>query len=258
MFGFRDAEPRQLEDPYRLAVSEELGVFVYDRGTEAVDLYTAGGQHVRGFRPGFQPLAMYLTRQPYGLLFAVADSAPEVEPHLLLIWTDVDGGSRDTLIGPAAGPEPLRGLKPKAGETFVAPSRRGAWVWSKATPDTAFEVSRRGAVRRLLLRSAERPLQGLFVDREEGILWLARPADAGGIRYEACDLSGSDDLDSARCLLGVRTTPADFAPQEVVRGAAVGWLRKEKPTEPFRTAAYDLRSGELRTRSDTLTAARPR
>lgn len=252
--GLGDHEPVQVRLPAKLAVSPDIGLAAFDAETGSVDLFTLGGQFIRGFEPGFVPAVMSFSREPLGFTFGVAaadssaeagaagaadgaaaaDSAPA--RRALVIRTDLRGESVDTLLSPRHGPEALRSSVARPGMTSMSPSRTGMWVWSRQAPQTVFHLSPRGA-RRLELRDADVTAEGILADPARDMLWTVR-TDTTGTTYSAYDTRGVTAAEAAEvaeaadgmvgaaaAFLGTRTTPENFLPREIHDGVVVGITR---------------------------------
>jgi hypothetical protein len=228
--GMADREPAEVETPAKIAVSAEFGLAAFDAETGQVDLFTLEGEHIRGFEPGFIPAVMSFSRQPVGLTFGIAEGDSASGRHPVVIRTGLRGEGRDTLLSPAHGPEVLRTAAAEPGETSMSPSASGMWVWSRAAPDTVFDLSP-GGVRRLLLRAEDTSAVGVLADRELEIVWLVHPEETGGARsYAAYDArlaapAGEPPPEGSVAFLGVRTTPENFRPWVVHDGVIVGVRR---------------------------------
>jgi hypothetical protein len=247
--GRADLEPKQVQLPGKLAVSTDIGLSAYDIETGSVDLFTFGGDFIRGFEPGFVPAVMSFSKAPIGYTFAVAavDSSlkrPVVNDttgadstfvrHAVIIHTDLQGGSRDTLLSPTRGPEALRGATAGPGETLMSPSVSGMWVWTRLVPDTVFDVSPNG-VRRLALRADEAPL-GLFADPERQMLWIMQ-ADTSAVHLSAYDTRLATESGEGTAFLGERTIEDRFRPATVFDGVVAGF----RPVlNSIAMTAYDL------------------
>ncbi|MFQ5529540.1 MAG: hypothetical protein ACE5FP_04260 [Gemmatimonadota bacterium] len=230
--GADDREPTQIQVPAKLAVSPELGLSVYDAETKSVDLFTPDGEFVRGFAVEFTPAVMEFSTAPLGYTFAVASSDFDAAPRVLIIRTDVLGVTRDTLLSPDVGPPALRAAEAAPGQTLMASSGNGLWVWSKAAPDTIFEVAPRSS-RVIPVRTEDQAAIGMLSDPATDMLWLGHIEDLGG-SYSAYDTrTGVDEA-----FLGVRTTTGQFSPRLVHDGILMGWYLGEQDRPA--AVAYDL------------------
>ena len=241
--GMADREPVEIETPAKIAVSSEFGLAAFDAETGQVDLFTLEGEHIRGFEPGFVPAVMSFSRQPVGLTFGIAEGDSVSGRHPVVIRTGLRGEGRDTLLSAAHGPEVLRTAAAEPGETSMAPSATGMWVYSRAAPDTLFDLAPAG-VRRLVVRAEDRSAVGVLADRELEMVWLVHAEDASGARsYAAYDArlaapeAEPPPADSV-AFLGVRTTPQNFRPWVVHDGVIVGVRRVSRGG--LALSAYDL------------------
>ena len=234
--GAGDMEPTQIHVPAKLAISPELGLSVYDLETQSVDMFTTGGTFIRGFDIEFIPAVMEYTSAPIGYVFAIASMDYDDTPRVVVIQTDALGGARDTLLSPDVGPAALRGASAARGETLITKSSGGLWVWSKAVPDSVYEVASRSA-RVIPVRLEDRTAVGLLSDPNRDMLWFAHVQEAGA-SYSAYDTRS----DVASPFLGTRTTPGGFSPRLVYDGILMGWTRGQYTLV---AAAYDLKADEL-------------
>ncbi|MFQ5746119.1 MAG: hypothetical protein ACE5HF_02740 [Gemmatimonadota bacterium] len=239
MFGRDDAEPVEVVRPRLVEEAADLGVFVYDAQTRSVDLFTHGGEHLKGFELGFTPVLMRLTRFPFGLAFAtLARTESDSVPVLRIIWENLEGEAADTLLDGSRGPPSVRGISPRVGETALAPSGRGLWLWSAAARDTVFEIAPKGRGRKLAVRIPDGMSIGLLGDRNGDLLWVLRSDSTGVFHYRAYDVRGEGSLRAKDRFLGARTTPDDFIPMDQSGGIVVGWHRSERNERLI--AAWDL------------------
>jgi len=220
--GVDDREPTQIVLPAKLAVSADLGVAVYDLQTRSVDMFTPGGDFLRGFEIEFIPAVMEFTTNPIGYIFAIAASDDDGQSHVLIIQTDMLGVSRDTLLSADTGPSALRGALASAGETLITASGEGLWVWSKAVPDSVYEVAARSA-RVTPVRTEDHAAVGLMGDPAIDMLWFAR-AQPGLARFSAYDTRVG--VESA--YLGTRTVESEFSPRLIYEGILMGWARGQQ------------------------------
>jgi len=247
VFGFQDRPPAQVVSPARLAVAENNGLFVFDDSTGMVDLYSPGGQHLRGFDPGLRPSILEVSLHPLRLTYGVRAFAGDSIPTLAIIQTDFRGENPDTLLSPYVGPETLREAPAIRGSLVSAPSVGGLWVFSRTALDTLFEVSSAASPRKLVLPETDSLRVGILADNQQEILWVVEPRPTGGLGYEAYDISGPGEdgvIDGAAAYLGFRTTPLYFVARVAFDGSVSGWSRGERGV--FAPKGFDMRIGELR------------
>jgi hypothetical protein len=230
--GADDREPAQIQVPAKLAVSEQFGLAVYDGETKSVDLFTPGGEFIRGFEIEFAPAVMDFSSAPLGYTFAIASSDFEGPPRVVIIRTDTFGANRDTLLSPDVGPEALRRAEATQGQTLIAASQQGMWVWSKAVPDTVYEIAPHSA-RAIPVRVEDQDAIGLLSDPASEMLWFTQVERTSG-RYSAYDTRPGVN----EPFLGERTTSGQFSPRLVHGGILMGWYRgsQDRPA----AVAYDL------------------
>ena len=246
VFGFQDRPPAQVVSPARLAVAEG-GIFVFDDSTGMVDLYSPGGQHLRGFDPGLRPSILEVSLRPLRLTYGVRAFADDSIPTLAIIQTDFRGENADTLLSPYVGPETLREAPAISGSLVSAPSVGGLWVFSRTALDTVFEVSSAGSPRKLVFPEPDSMRVGILADLQQEILWVVEARPAGGLGYEAYDISGPGDdgiIDGAAAYLGFRTTPLYFVAKVAFDGSVSGWSRGGRGV--LAPKGFDMRIGELR------------
>lgn len=237
-FGFKEEAPVELVRPQRLAVHPTLGIFVYDAGTEQVDLYSQDGAvHLRGFPLEFEPELMSVADQPFGLVFGIVDRLEDDNYGLRIVRTGINGEGRDTLLGPNHGPPALRGLATPIGDVFVAPSRAGFWVWARSVPDTVFEIAPFERGRRVILEPEHREITGLMNDRQKGILW-AMVSDTAGIAFQAYD-HAQPGPDGRAPFVATRRVPATVLPFDANDGILVAWAKTMGGE--YLTRAYDMK-----------------
>lgn len=234
--GSGDREPSQIHAPAKLAVSPEFGLSVFDGETASIDLFTPGGEFIRGFQVDFAPAVMEITSAPIGYVFAIASGEYEGPPRVVIIQTDALGGARDTLLSPDVGPAALRNALGTPGETLITASSMGLWVWSKAAPEFVYEVAARSA-RTIPVRAEDYGAVGLMGDPTRDMLWFAHVQETGS-SYSAYDTRA----DAETAFLGTRTTPGGFGPRLVFDGILMGWTRGQRTLV---AAAYDLQADEL-------------
>ncbi|MCK5448404.1 MAG: hypothetical protein KAJ43_09680 [Gemmatimonadetes bacterium] len=257
VFGFVENPPAQVVSPARLAVAENTGLFVFDDSTGMVDLYSPGGQHLRGFDPGVRPSILEVSRRPLRLTYGVRAFADDSIPTLAIIQTNFLGQNPDTLLSPDVGPETLRGAPAVRGSLVSTPSIGGLWVFSKAASDTVFEVSGTGPSRKLALPEADTLRAGILADLQQEILWVVAPRPTGGLEYEAYDISGPGDdgvINGTTAYLGVRTTPLYFLARVTFDGSVSGWWRGDRGV--YAPKGYDMRVDELRDGAPSARATR--
>lgn len=221
--GAGDREPVQVRLPAKLAVDERLGVAMYDGESRRVEHLTLDGDWIRGFDVEFQPAVMSFTQEPVGLTFGIA-AGDSLDRRAMVLRADLDGGARDTLLSESHGPEALRGASAMRGQTAMSASRTGMWVYSRATPDSVFEVSARGT-RRLALRAQDTTAVGILADVPGELVWMVH-SDSTGVRYEAYDgrlaTAATDSTAVGAAHLGTRTTPLNFRPYVIHDGVVIG------------------------------------
>jgi hypothetical protein len=259
--GMADREPTQVQLPGKLAVASDIGLSAYDIQTGRVDLFTFGGDYIRGFTPGFVPAVMSFSKAPLGYTFGIAaidsvatreareavpDSAPAdsdsiVVRRAVVIRTDLQGTVRDTLLSPAHGPESLRGTMAGEGKTLMTPSASGMWVWSELVPDSVFDITPKGT-RRLYQQLPGQPL-GMFADPVREMLWLVLPASAG-VRLAAFD-TRAEVAETPQAYLGDRAIDEpSFRPAAVFDGVVMGFRRIQGGA--IAMSAYDLHTEAFR------------
>lgn len=234
--GLGDREPAQIKIPAKLALSPEIGLSVYDGETQSIDLFTTGGEFIRGFKIEFTPAVMEFTSAPIGYVFAIASSDFEGQPRVVIIQTDALGGARDTLLSPDVGPDALRGALATPGETSITASGTGLWVWSRAAPDFVYEVATR-STRMVPVRVEDRSAVGLMGDPTRDMLWFAH-VQPDSASYSAYDTRAG----VTEAFLGTRTTPGGFSPRLVYDGILMGWSRGQQTMVAI---SYDLKADLL-------------
>jgi len=257
VFGFLDRPPEQVVSPARLAVAENTGLFVFDDSTGMVDLYSPGGQHLRGFDPGLRPSILEVSRRPLRLTYGVRAFTDDSIPTLAIIQTDFRGENPDTLLSPEVGPETLRDAPAIRGGLVSTPSIGGLWIFSRTALDTVFEVSGSGAQRKLVLPESDSMRVGVLADLQQEILWVIEPKPTGGLGYEAYDISGPGDdgiIDGAAAYMGFRTTPFSFVAKAAFDGSVSGWWRAERGV--LAPKGFDMRIDELRAGAASAPATR--
>ncbi|MBT8478494.1 MAG: hypothetical protein KJO06_06225, partial [Gemmatimonadetes bacterium] len=179
--------------------------------------------------------------------YGVRTFADDSIPTLSVIQTDFLGQNPDTLLSRDQGPETLRGARAARGGLVTSPSMSGLWVFSKAAPDTVFEVSSTGPSRKLVLPEADTMRAGILADLQQEILWLVASRPLGGFDYEAYDISSSGEggvIDGGQAYLGARTTPLSFIGRVAFDGSVSGWWRGERGV--YAPRGFDMRIEELR------------
>lgn len=234
--GSGDREPVQIGVPAKLALSPEIGLSVFDDETKSIDLFTTGGEFIRGFEVEFVPAVMEFTSAPIGYVFAIASSEFDGPPRVVIVRTNALGGERDTLLSPDIGLAALRGAAATPGETLITSSGRGLWVWSKAVPDTIFEIAAQSA-RKIPVRTEDHDAIGLLGDPTRDMVWFAH-VQPDSASYSAYDTrAGVTDA-----FLGTRTTPGGFSPRLVHDGILMGWSRGQRTMV---AVSYDLHADEF-------------
>jgi hypothetical protein len=257
VFGFLENPPEQVVSPARLAVAENTGLFVFDDSTGMVDLYSPGGQHLRGFDPGLRPSILEVSRRPLRLTYGVRAFTDDSIPTLAIIQTDFRGENPDTLLSPDVGPETLRGAPAIRGGLVATPSMGGLWVFSRIALDTVFEVSGAGSQRKLVLPESDSMRVGALADLQQEILWVVEPRPTGGLGFEAYDISGAGDdgiIDGAAAYMGFRTTPLGFVAKVAFDGSVSGWWRGDRGV--LAPKGFDMRIEELREEAASALATR--
>jgi hypothetical protein len=258
IIGLQDRPPAEIVSPARLAIAQDAGFFVFDDSTGMVDLYSPGGQHLRGFDPGLRPSILEVSRDPLRLTYGVRTfSGSDTIPTLSVIQSDFLGQHRDTLLSPEVGPESLRHLKALRRNVVVTPAMSGLWAFATAMSDTVFEVTSSTPERKLVLPETDSMRIGVIADLQQQILWVLSPRPLGGLDYEAFDISGQGDggiIDGRSAYLGARTTPVGFSAQAAFDGTVSGWWRGERRV--FAPMGFDMRVDALRERVETARAER--
>jgi len=235
MFGHGEAPPVEVVEPRRIAVAPAVGVIAYDESTGNIDLFTPGGILVRSLSPGFAPAYMTVTAQPISLVSAVQHRDTDDVRGLLVLSTDLMGDRTDTLVGPNHGPATLGVLSANPRETSLAGSETGMWIWSKAVPDTVYDVGIHAPVRKLVLRERDRAGLGVLHDLESQLLWVVHE-DTAGLAYAGYDVGLEGETLGSDTYIGTWTTPPGFTPKAASAGLLIG-------TEPLGNAllfsAYD-------------------
>jgi len=239
MMGAADNPPEEIVRPWRVAVSPEHGVFVFDLSTGRVDQFTPDGTPVRHFEPGFVPSRMDVVKQPIALQFAVVDSdRPDSIPRLMVIRTDLKGADPDTVLSPGTyGPEALWNATAEPGDLAIDAGSSGLWIWARVAADTVFEINAGSNGRKRLLRQQDQDPLGVLVDSERHILWIVSLDEADRRRYAAYDIQAPGLVEPVDSFLGERTTTG-FDPKVAIDGVVVGRVRSVKLGTKL--AAYDM------------------
>ena len=237
--GMQDEPPAEIDTPVKIAVSKDLGVFVFDLGSNKVHLFSPGGEHLRAFEPGFLPSRIEITRSPIGLVFGLIDTLNEGSPRLTVIRTDAVGGRPDTLLQRGShGPAALWEVVASPGELSLDGGESGMWAWAKTVPDTVFEITDSPQARKRILRPEDRAAQGVLIDIERGILWVVRAGDEDAeLRFSAYDATEPGTVEAQNAFLGERST-VGFWPWDAVDGTIMG-LRSAK-AGGYNLASYDM------------------
>lgn len=227
--GMGEHDPVEVRFPVKIAVDPEIGLAAYDGETKKIDLFTIEGELIRSFEPSFVPAMMSFSREPIGYTFGIApeDSAGVRRP--VVVRTDMRGEVTDTLLAPGRGPEALRSAVARPGETALAPSRTGMWVWSRTAPDTVFELSPRETLR-LVLRDADTTAVTMLSDPVREMLWMIHTDSTFVTTYSAYD-TGS------LAYLGERTVSKPFRPAAIYDGVLMGF---QPVRNAFGMIAWDL------------------
>ncbi len=239
MFGHDDTKPLEIMQPWRIAVSPDVGVLTFDGTSRNIDLFTLVGQYIRGFTPDFAPSYMDVTSHPISLVAATRRTAADSTQILLVLSSDLLGQRVDTLVGPDHGPESLRSLSPNPRETALAGSDTGLWIWTRAVADTVYGVAISGPTAKLVPRPADLDGVGMLFDRAMGIVWLVQP-DSAGLAYAGYDVAAGGVMDE-EAYIGTRTTPPEFTPQVAHEGLVIGGTPDGGATL---VAAYDMQVSE--------------
>jgi hypothetical protein len=239
LMGEADNPPEEIEQPVRVAVSPEHGVFVFDWSSRRVDQFTPDGTPVHSFEPGFVPLRMDIVQQPIGMQFAVVDNdRPDSIPRLVIIRTDLRGERPDTVLFPGTyGPETLWSATAERGHLALDAGATGMWAWARAAPDTVFEVTPASIARKRVLRLQDQNPLGILVDSEREILWVVSPDEENRVRYAAYDIRPPGLAGPEDSYLGERTTTG-FNPRLAKDGVVIG--RVQSIGSRTKLAAYDM------------------
>jgi len=239
MMGSADHPPDEIVRPWRLAISPEFGLFVFDLSTLRVDHFTPDGTFVQGFEPGFVPSRMDVVEGPIALQFAVVESGrPDSIPRLMVIRTDFTGTNPDTVLSPGThGPEALWNAVAESGHLALDEGSRGLWAWASVAADTVFEITAGSDGRKRLLRQQDQAPIGVLVDAERQILWLVSPGEGNRLRFAAYDTRAPGLARPGDAFLGERT-PTGFDPSVAVDGVIVGRVASVRSGKKL--AAYDM------------------
>lgn len=229
--GMGELEPLQVELPLKLAVSRDIGLAAFDGKREAIDLLSLDGDYIRSFEPGFVPAVMAFGAQPVGFTFGIAPTDSAGVRRSVVLRTGLRGEDPDTLLSPRHGPEALRGAVARPGETMMAPSARGMWVWSRVRADSVFEVTSRDETRAVEIRPEDRSGDVMLFDIPADILWIAHSDSTGSSRYSAYDVR-------TRSYLGSRTIEEIVRPAAVYDGILMAFRRVK---DGIGMIAYDMR-----------------
>lgn len=239
MMGSADHPPDEIVRPWRLAISPEYGLFVFDLSTHRVDQFTPDGTPVQGFEPGFLPSRMNVVEGPIALQFAVVESGrPDSIPRLVVIRTELTGTNPDTVLSPGAhGPEALWNAAAEPGYLALDAGARGLWAWARVAADTVFEITAYSDGRKRLLRQQDQDPLGVLVDSERQILWIVSRGEGNRRRFAAYDIRAPGLAGPEDSFLGERTTTG-FDPKVAVDGVIVG--RVASVRSGTKLAAYDM------------------
>ncbi|MCL7966590.1 MAG: hypothetical protein M8857_05740 [marine benthic group bacterium] len=237
--GVLDEPPAEIEQPAKVAVSRQFGIFTFDVRSSQVHLFSPDGEHLRAFETGFVPARLEITRRPIGLVFGTIDRRDEQSPRLTVIRTDALGSQRDTLLHAGThGPPAMWEAIASSGELSLDGGESGLWAWAQAVPDTVFEITDSPQARKRVLRPEDRNARGVLVDQERGVLWIVREGEQPDeLRYSAYDAIEPGTVDAQRAFLGERST-VGFWPWDAVDGTVMGFTR----STPGRhnVASYDM------------------
>lgn len=237
--GVLDEPPAEIENPAKVAVSKQFGVFTFDVGSSQVHLFSPDGEHLRAFETGFVPARFEIVRRPIGLVFGTIDRRDENSPRLTVIRTDALGNRRDTLLHAGShGPPAMWEAIASSGELSLDGSESGLWAWSQAVPDTVFEITDSPEARKRILRPEDRSARGVLVDQDRGIMWIVREGEQPDeLRYSAYDATEPGTVDAGRAFLGERST-VGFWPWDAVDGTVMGFTRPIPGR--YNVASYDM------------------
>jgi hypothetical protein len=238
--GIRDEPPAEIQNPAKIAVSKEFGVFTFDLASNRVHLFSPGGEHLRSFEPGYTPSRFELVRKPVGLVFGLVDRRDEQSPRLTVIRTDSRGQSPDTLLHAGShGPPSMWKVVASSGELSLDGSESGLWAWAMAVPDTVFEITDDPEARKRILRMDDRMAKGILTDLERGILWVAKEGEnPGELVLVAYDAVQPGTMGPEQAYLGERTI-SDFTPWDAIDGTIMGFSRTAQGR--LKLASYDMK-----------------
>jgi len=257
VIGLEDRPPAEIVKPARLAVTPDAGIFVFDDSTGMIDLYSPGGQHLRGFDPGLRPSILEVSQHPLRLTYGVLTfPGRDTVATLSVIQSDFLGQKPDTILSPDVGPGSLRKAKAVSGGLVEAPADDGLWIYVTAMSDTVFEVSS-SAARKLVLPETDSTRIGILTDLQQQILWVVSLRPVEGLEYEAYDISGEGSggiIDGRNAYLGARTTPGRFTASVAFDGSVSGWWISERNV--FAPMGFDMRIEDLRKQAEQARANR--
>jgi hypothetical protein len=238
MFGRQDQGPAEVVRPVRAAASREHGVAAYDLERKMIDVFTSEGQVLASFDPGVVPAVMEVSRMPRGLVYASLLRQDSATTTLFVTYSDFRGGQVDTLLGPTVGPETLRTIPVAPRYASIVASGSGFWVWTRAVPDTVFEVAHSSNDSRKIVvdRRYEQAL-GLLGDPVQDMLWFVWK-QADGLDFDGFDVSSAGLEPYEAPLVSQRSTPGGFQPMGLYDGAVLGWTATAATR--FRLTSYEL------------------
>ena len=239
LMGVADDPPAEIDQPARVAVSPEHGLFVFDLPSGRVDQFTPDGIPVHSFVPGFFPSRMDVVQRPISLQFAVMDTdRSDSIPRLVIIRTDLRGEQPDTVLLPGTyGPETLWEAVAIPGQLALDASATGMWAWGGVAADTVFEITSSPKGRKRVLRPQDQNPLGILVDGPREILWVVSADQSDNLRYSAYDIRAPGLTEPEDSYLGERTTTG-FDPKVAEDGVVIG--RVLSGTSGMRLAAYDM------------------
>jgi len=239
LMGAADNPPAEIEQPVRVAVSPEHGVFVFDWSSRRVDQFTPDGTPVHSFEPAFIPFRMDVVQQPIGMQFALVNNdRSDSIPRLVIIRTDLRGEQPDTVLFPGTyGPEALWSATAEPGHLALDADATGMWAWARVATDTAFEVTPASIARKRVLRPQDQNPLGILVDSEREILWVVSLGEENRLRYAAYDTRSQGLVGPEDSYLGERTTTG-FRPKLAKNGVVIGLV--QSIGSQTKLAAYDM------------------
>lgn len=240
LMGVEDDPPQEIEQPLRVAVSPEHGVFVFDWVTRRVDQFTPDGVPIHSFEPGFVPARMDIVQHPIAIQFAVVDrDRPDSIARLLVIRTDLRGEQPDTVLLPGVrGPEALWAAPAEPGDLALEAGSDGLWALSTVAADTVFEITSHSNARKRVLRTQDQDPLGILVDSEREILWVVSQGSEGRLRYAAYDIRAPGLVGPGDSYLGERTT-VGLDPKLATDGVVIGRIPSSGGART-KLAAYDM------------------